>query len=410
MNHIPCALVGMVLTALLSSQPQLLSPENYSTYGTLVGALGNANGVVVFTDSRASFTDASGAPRHLQGDFQKLIQFNDTTVCAIAGLGSARVHVAHELDADLLGVVESFRDELQNHPKQSILTELTGLSASLTFYLNGIAEVNAHTGFADDVSHYHLALLLVGFDLDGLAKIGELSLRVTPHRQTDGSTRWQTSVEVLQVENIQKKLTAALTGMWDVADDALKRPEKYGGHPILEKYRSSMNKDQGASMAVDDLEELGRTLTSLTTEKYPEQVGGQTQIALLRSGESIRFVQPNFPPPKKPFRLVAFIHSSISPSSRPSPVILLRGNPVKFYEATQFIGPSPEPGHMELDGGIFVGCTFANMVLWYNGGPFYLDSTDKFDNSELAFGIEASKHPDRVRELQAIFAAGKSSN
>ena len=295
----------------LPSQTEI-APENYSTYGTLIGALGNANGIVVFTDSRASYKDAAGAPHHLPGDFQKLIRFNDTTVCAIAGLGTAKVHVAHELDADLLGVVESFRDGLQSYPRRSILSELGGLAAALTFYLDGIAEINAHTGFGGDVSNYHLALLLVGFDLDGIAKIGKLALQVAPYQQPDGNTRWLTSVKVLTVENIEKRLTPALYGMWDIADHALKQPEKFSGYTILEKYRSSIQKDQGASLSIDDLEEIGRALISLTTEKYQEQVGGARQIAVFQSGKIVRFVQPDFPPPKKPFPINIFIGGSFS--------------------------------------------------------------------------------------------------
>lgn len=395
-------------TRTLPSQTEI-APDSYSTYGTLIGALGNANGIVVFTDSRASYKDATGAPHRLPGDFQKLLSFNDTTVCAIAGLGSAKVHVAHELDADLLGVVESFRDGLKDHPKQSMLSELRGLAAALTFYLDGIAEINGHTGFRADVSDYHLALLLVGLDVDGAAKIGKLALQVTPHQQADGNTRWGTSVEVLNVENIQSQLTAALTGMWDVAGEALKQPAKFRGYAILEKYRLAKNKDLGASMSLADLEELARALISLTTEKYPKQVGGARQIAILRSGQPISFDQPDFPSPKKPFPIAIFMSDSFPFQSFPSsPSIVIRGDVVAFYEETQFIGPSPESlkrGHMKLDHGIFVGCLFKNMVLWYDGGPLYFDPNNTLDNSELAFGAEAFQNPDKVRELRAIFSA-----
>ena len=59
---------------------------------------------------------------------------------------------------------------------------------------------------------------------------------------------------------------------------------------------------------------------------------------------------------------------------------------------------------MKLDRGIFVGCLFKNMVLWYDGGPLYFDLNNTLDNSELAFGAEAIHDPDRVRKLREIFS------
>jgi hypothetical protein len=380
--------------------------DNYSTFGTLIGALGNSNGIVVFTDSRASYRDQAGIFHHLPGQFQKLMRFDDRTVCAIAGLGSAKVHVAHELDSNVLGVVESVRDELQKHEKQSILFELRALSASLTLYLDGIAELNGQTGYENDVPE-HLQMLLVGYDVDGLPKIGALALNVTPQRQHDGRTRWSTSVGTLEVVNVEHRLVYMLGGMPDVANQALKEPTNLVTYKILEKYRVAKDKDRAASFSLEDLEELGRALVALTAEKYPEVIGGDRQIAVLSSGQISRFVQPTFTPPTKPFSLAMIINSSIPyPSFPGSPLILFRGDSIKFYEGSLFYGPSPDPlkkGHMSLDSGIFVDCTFKNMVLWYNGGTVFFDVANKAEDSELAFGADAFKHPDKVRELQEKF-------
>lgn len=403
------ALLLNLLTAIQSPPAQksaLPSYDNYSTFGTLIGALGNSNGVVVFTDSRASHKDQAGVLHRVPGQFQKLMRFDDRTVCAIAGLGSAKVHVAHELDSNVLGVVESVRDELQKNEKKSILYELRMLSGALTFYLDGVAELNGQTGYESDVPQ-HLQMLLVGYDIDGLLKIGALALNVTPQRQPDGRTRWATSVGTLGVVNVEKQLISILGGMNDVAEHALKEPGNFSTYKILEKYREAKDKDGATSLSLDDLEDLGRALVALTVEKYPEVVGGERQIAVLSSGRISRFVQPTFTAATKPFSLAMIINSSIPyPSFPAAPPMFFVGDSIKFYEGSRFYGPSPDPlkkGHMLIDSGIFVDCTFKNMVLWYNGGTFYIDATDKAEDSELAFGADAFKHPDKVRELQERF-------
>ncbi|MGI0084647.1 MAG: hypothetical protein ACREBQ_06150, partial [Nitrososphaerales archaeon] len=137
-----------IFIGVLFSLPQTkpLSTSDLTTFGTLILALGNSNGIVVVTDSMASYRDASGTHQS-PTPAQKLLKYDEHTVCAIAGLGSARVHVAHELDADILGVVQSYRDEVERQGlKQPIASALQGLSAVLQTYLGGIAELNAQAG------------------------------------------------------------------------------------------------------------------------------------------------------------------------------------------------------------------------------------------------------------------------
>lgn len=405
-NHAK-ALIAIVW---LSLQALPLSPENYSTFGTLIGAFGNSNGIVVFTDSRAAYKDAAGT-HPSPNPAQKLMRFDDSTVCAIAGLGSSAVHVAHELDADILGVIAAYRDAIQKEPRRSIQSELGGISGALTYFLNGIAEINAKTGFERDISDYHLLVLLVGYDLDGVPKIGVLDLKVAPQQQPDGSTRWVTSVGTLTTVKIENQLTYLLGGMYEAAQEALKHPENFSGYEILQKYHLSMQKDRAASISVDDLEELGRALVSLTAERHPKEVGGGKQVAVLSSGRITRFVQPGFVPPRKPFSLVSVSNISISYLSMfDRGPLSIPESTVKFYEGTRFIGaslPPPAKTQMSLDHSIFVNCTFSNMALWYNGGTLYFDSTNKIENSDLAFGPEAFKHPDQVHELQEKFSAAK---
>jgi hypothetical protein len=254
---------------------------------------------------------------------------------------------------------------------------------------------------------------LTGYDLDGIPKIGELELQVIRHADQNGVRRWTTSVLWIQVDEIQDQFTSVLGGMKDVANEALENPEKVTEYKILDKYHTAIIKDRGASLSSDDLDELGRALVSLTSERHRE-VGGARQLAVLNGGRVSRVTQPGFPPLRRPFQMMIMTGSLIQYPPFPSPPpILIRGNPVRFYDSVTFVGQASEPikrGHMSLDRGIFVNCTFKNMVLWYDGGSIYFDSTNKAVDSQLAYAPHASEHPELARQLQANFdLATKSS-
>jgi 20S proteasome alpha/beta subunit len=229
-----------------------------------------------------SFKDDSGT-HQLPFSVQKLLKYDDHTVCAIAGLGQAKVPAAPQLNADLLGVVVSYRDEIQSKSiNQPIAGTLAGLSAVLQFYLSGSAEINAKTGNDRTLSDYHLQLLLVGYDLDGKPKIGQLVLAVGPQQEPAGGTRWVAHELQNAVVPVTKELRYSVGGMSDVAVDALRHPEKFNTHKIMAAYAEGIRKDQGAS-TLEEMEQLGKALIGLTAQKHAE-VGRDIQVAVLQSG------------------------------------------------------------------------------------------------------------------------------
>lgn len=393
----------LVLELFLFSCHGLASAQDVPTFGTLIGAFGNSNGIVVVTDSMASFRDANGVIHQLPNPAQKLLKYDDRTVCAIAGLGTASVPAAPELNADLLGVVQSYRDGIQEkNIKQPIAAALVGLSATLQFYLSGTAEINARTGNEKLLSDYHLQVLLVGYDLDGSPKIGELVLSVEPIRRDNGNPHWTSRELQKEVIPVEKGFKYSVGGMNDVALKALRTPREFQGYAILDTYQKAMAKDAGATLPLSDIEELARALISMTAEKHVE-VGKDRQVAVLESGQISRLVQPAFPPPKKPFPLVVHKNGFFQGGS-----VVIRGDVVVLFESTRFIGMRPEPIYkkgLTLDGNVFVDCTFSNYVLWYNGGSVYFDKTNHLSNSELALGANAFQRPDIVRSLQETFSA-----
>lgn len=202
---------------------------------------------------------------------------------------------------------------------------------------------------------------------------------------------------------VEKEFVYSVGGMNEEATDALGRPRSIQGYAIFETYAHAIAKDKGASLSLDEMEQVARALVNMTAEKHPA-VGKDKQVAVLESGRVIRVEQPFFLAPKQPFALTVFDNMTFS---GPKPMVL-RGVRVNFYNSATFIGtesssPLREP-QIELDGNVFVNCSFRNVVLWYNGGDVYLDRTNTAVNSQLAFGPGAAKRPDREHSLTEIFS------
>lgn len=374
--------------------------ENYPATGTLISAFGNANGLVVATDGVASTRNASG--RTIRIPARKLFRYDDRTVCAIAGLGGTPVPAAPQLNSDILGIVAAYRDQIQSQGiKQPLAVTLSGLSGVLQFYLANFAEINAYTGHEGIVSDYYLELLLVGFDLDGAPKICELIIKAVPNAQGAARPRWTTDQLLRRISPVGRQLTTAVRGMSGIALDALAHPEKIDGYKIFATYRAKMNLDRGASISLDEMEQIQRALINMTANQHPE-VGEPKQIAILQGGRIIRFEQQFFAPPSRPFALFVVTNSVLGSG------LLFRGDFVKLYESTEFndppMSPTQLPRFLVLDGSVFLNCTFRNQHLWYDGGSLYLDDTNRNIGSTVGFGPNAGKRPDVVQHLLKLFA------
>ena len=372
-------------------------------HGTLISAFGNRNGLVVVTDSMGTFKDASGQIRH-QTPFQKLLKYDDHTVCAVAGLLNLPVPDVPNLNSAMLGIISRYRDQVKTQGiHESMGSALKGISTLVQFYLQSLAEINADTGRTVDASQYYLEMLMVGYDdLDGLAKIGKLVIKVEANRQDSGTVKWKASEVQNQVTPVQKILIFALKGMTGTARAILKNPELHTDYAILQAYAAARKSDDGASFTLAQMEELQRGMVNLTADVHKE-VGGPKQVAVLKDGVISSFDQPSLPEPERPFGLVIHRRGDLQVGS-PVGSILIRGKVVNFYDSMHFYGrsePLDEP--LTLDGNVFVNCVFENMSVLYDGGPVYLDGTNRAINANILEGPNWARRPTTLKSLTAIF-------
>jgi hypothetical protein len=371
--------------------------EHPTTFGTLIGAYGNANGIVVVTDSMLTVVTPEGITYPKIDPGQKLLELDDRTVCAIAGINQLGVQADPDLDADILGLIQDYKSQLRE--KESLMRTLQGLSGMLQFYLSEIATIQVATKRPMPLGTYKLDLLLVGYDIDGLPKIGSLVIAVEQGIGRSGHTEILPKVTEFSLTTVEKEFVYKTHGLDDIAQKILGNPDKYEGYLILEKYSDARAAaDCGASLSLPDIEELGRTVLTITSMTYKRQVGLNKQVAVFKDGLVVSLDQPRFLDLKKPLPLTVFQDVNFG-SGR----IVTMGNAVKFYDSAWFTGTPrqiPDPrDFVPLDSAIFVNCHFKNKLLYYNGGPLYFDDTNVFDNVEIVFGAEAQERPELVQML-----------
>lgn len=112
--------------------------------GTINVIVADDRGMVVLTDSRLSYTvkNSQGQRTYKQipGDYQKLFQIDDHTVCTFAGFASAKTPVVDFLDnaSAIMGRYEGF---LRKSSAATVAEKLGLLEGVFSYYLGGVANL-----------------------------------------------------------------------------------------------------------------------------------------------------------------------------------------------------------------------------------------------------------------------------
>ena len=373
-----CTLICIAIFLLASSARA--TEEGFTISGTLIIAFANANGLVVVTDSMQTRNQTQ-----LAEPGQKLMKYDERTVCAIAGLGRVNIPAIPELSTQILGVIAAFRDgEIAQPKKLSFQRRLNGISGSLSFYLATISDVLTIKYHSDEPKDYGLELIMAGYDVDGKSKVGFLSLRAEPRPSNQGP-RWRFRVVQNKVTSVDKSLLYCRGGIPILADKIMMNPEKYNS-PVIKAWAKSKTTDAGASLTLNQLRTLGCELVRRTGKKFVE-VGGECQTAVIATGKIQVIKQPQFDDPVRPIKLNIFSQLTFGDEG------LIRGpyatsfitppGVISLYEDSSF---SKTQMPVSLDSKIFINCEFRNTDVQYDGRFTFLDNTDRVLNSSLEFG------------------------
>jgi hypothetical protein len=251
-----------------------------------------------------------------------------------------------------------------------------------------------------------LEMIMAGYDTDGTPKIGTLTISFELSPRGTG-VRWQTKVVEQSIKSVEKEFTYEVRGIVRTAKDTLNNADKVSGYAILQKYSNAEAVDKGASLSLPDMQELGRTLVSITSS-YNRAVGLDKQVAVLEGGRVSSIDQPRFAAPKRfVLPLAIFRNDTLIGSSVSLP------NMVAFYDSVNFLASGQNVvtrKSLSLDRGIFVQCHFKDIDMEYDGGPLYFDATNVLENTTVSFGPGASNRPDMVELLQKMTQAPTVKN
>jgi hypothetical protein len=378
-----CALLVSILFL-----PVDIYSQDSVRFGTLIGAYGNKNGIVVVTDSQLATLDNNKQLVLVPDPGQKLLRLDDHTVVAVAGVEFIRVQTMESLNADTLGVIQSFRNGITGKPTFDQL--LNGISAVLQFYLTTLTEIKTQTGLHADEIYSPVEVILAGYDLDGSAKIGKIKIQYVPVHQTAKPDSFIATEVLHKSEPVGDDFVYETGGINDIAEQRLSTPlKRVYNPPALEKYWSALQNHTRKDLTIENLAQLGDSLENETHGKTPF-VGGLSQIAILQEGR-VRSVEPAdfFPPLRIPFAIAVFKDSSFSGGGV---LVAKHGrNSVLFYDTVNFSGGASTTAifpvaNLTLDGNIFVHCTFSDVNVYYDGEQAYFDPSNVFSNSHFLFG------------------------
>ena len=324
---------------------------------------------------------------------QKLLRLDDYTVCAVAGLNHKVVVAAPTLNSDILAIIDSYNRQVRE--RVSMERTLRNIEGMLGFYIENTARIDNATNRPTNPPDFEIELLLAGYDIDGQPKIGSSTIEL---RQPPLQAPFLVSppVEAAVTEHdlivIGKTFTQKTLGINDVAKSILDFPSYFteSSYPAVRTYAQAKlaKGNDGSSLSVDDMERLGKTLIELTTSLETPLVGGSPQVAILENGKIKNIEQQSFRQLEPPFRFT--VMRNVGFQGAGARIVIRGGALTIFYDHVTFQGDKQSlptlPAPIRLDYNVFVGCRFVNQVLSYDGGPFYLDDSDTWDNTEIFVG------------------------
>jgi len=397
-NSLIFAIVAMTFfNASLSAQ----SVQNaVSLGGTINIVLANKNGAVVLTDSMLSDESGPVPIPHPELPGQKLFQLDDKTVCAIAGFVSVP-GLFPEFSPSVSSVMKNFSAELAKNPPQQLSVKLTALAMLMSLNISAIGALRESANKPLQAKNYNSTLTLVGYDLDGVLKIGQVQLATDPQNITRGAI-----ITFMHVDPVGEGFIPKLAGKWETAWNLLSDPGSKPADLLLARLKSSLALDDGASLTLQDLRSLAVSLSRYTAQNEPT-VGGDDQIAQIADGQALIVEQKLFPAPQKTlvrFNLMdhaAFAAPKSGAEQRNPALALFKSNAVvmasgvsALYVHGQFINVS-----QSLDNQYYYLSRFDDCVISYKGGPFYFDDNNEVTNSYLFLGSDVDTKDPKVSRL-----------
>jgi hypothetical protein len=326
----------LVTLSVLLASPLANAQQKGSAAGTLLEALGNRNGIVVMTDSILTWSNG------YRSAGQKLFQYNDRLVCAVAGMEIVPVGINDRLKTQTLGLVERYRDEDQRQTTPSTMDhQLSGLSQVIRWQLEAIANIKSNTNDPqrEDLLDYRVQLILAGYDLDGQPKIGIIEIDAERFGEL-GQRRWRFVQKRKDLRSVAGQFVSEFGGIRNIARSVVADPSKFDG-PAIGRFALATSQKTESALTVGEMKNLELEIMVRTVNSYPDHVGKGNQVAIIRDGRvqlPIDFGENHFEPLVQPLLFSIFRNMSFGPTGliRGSGGFVLGERSVALYEDSLF--------------------------------------------------------------------------
>jgi hypothetical protein len=267
--------------------------------------------------------------------------------------------------------------------------------------ISAIAALRAAANKPLRANNYLSTITLVGYDLDGILKIGQVQLEADTEHRRDWAV-----VTGVQIDSVGDGLIPRLAGKWETADKLLKDPGIKPNDEMLTRWKVSQASDDGASLTLDNMRGIAISLVGYTAD-VDGTVGGDNQIAVLTQGRATIVEQRQFPPPQKTlvqFSLIVGIHLEVpkKPGEKDDPELAL------FKTSAVQIAPGISILYVKsfftnvrqpLDNQYYYLTKFDDCVISYKGGPFYFDDNNDIKDSYLFLYPSVDTKDPKVKSL-----------
>lgn len=361
--------------------------------GTVNIYVANGNGLVAVTDSRLSYNKIP------VGNGPKLFKVDDRTICSIAGLYSSTgqtmdgiTYPAYTTIPDVIRTIISRRSTMSS---LSLTSKINMISESVAFTLEVMVEMAKAGGDHSDAMPSEI--MMATFDGNSI----QIAKTIIIPTIESGKVKYR--VLTFPVQNVKDVFVYSLAGMSDVGEHIFNDKTINPNDPILGYYYHEIEKDNGRSLSLADMQQIAKMVERLTANNSHGLVGGPIEMATIDHGEVKIVEMPEFPPNPSSishglFSYMGNISYNGSPTAE-SKLIGTNGTIRIFLVDSHFSYIT-----QDLDG-LFIYNTFFNHCrLKYNGSlNFMFSESNTVMNSTLELTGSANPDSATVRKIRKDF-------
>jgi hypothetical protein len=247
---------------------------------------------------------------------------------------------------------------------------------------------------------YYFEMLIAGYDPDGTPEVGSLELKLAPKQAAAGEFLSPVTLErnVSPVGAYHEPLLAGITG---IANEIQNDPAKWHADKAVADYEEA--KKSGKPPTIDQMRTYAISMKQHTAEVYRE-VGGESQIAVLKGGRVLRVEQPPFPSvPAREFRFRILTGVNVEGDMKD------RSKTAGFWGVVTpgcfpiFFNGSFIRTRQEIGNAYYSGNVFKEAVLSYEGGTVQFGTSNQVIDSDLILGPKVHRDSPEVQQLLKDF-------